>query len=350
MSTSFETYLDKFTEADWLASIESLLPSIHEVDRTAVQVWFRFFPLELFRYLETAEDRDKAKSKLAMLGRYELTGQIDTSHRFLYGHRFWKETKQAIEKEADEFTCRDLNLTEVVQSIAISVAERRQTDRGLTTAIAAVGLMTLVQTGLEDFKASPGEVVKPTGRLAKSPDEIVRKRGEDDGQGIFGFLKTINKKYSITYDETAADGKFEIINEEEIASASAKDQSKNWKEMDERCWEGVVPVECTSAACGTCWVGVIGGRDKLSPVSRRERRAVKTFGYNQPDDEKPFLRLACQAEALGNATIVIPPWNGVFGKKVYNNVEEIELEPATTSAKQLRETIASAKSAGSVEE
>jgi hypothetical protein len=43
---------------------------------------------------------------------------------------------------------------------------------------------------------------------------------------------------------------------------------------------------------------------------------------------------------LGNVTIVIPPWNAVFGKKVYGNVEKLELEPATTSAKRLRETIA----------
>jgi ferredoxin len=348
--SKFEDHLNKFTEADWLGAVESLIPSIHEVDRNAVQIWFRFFPLELFRHLEAAEDREKAKSKLAMLGRYELKGQVDASHRFLYGHRFWKETKQAIEKEAETFTCRDLDLVEVIQSIAISVSERRQVDRKLTTAIAAVGLMTLVQTGLEDFKAAAGEVEKPSGLLAKSPDKIVAARAEDDSQGVFGFLKTVNKKYSIIYDEARRDAKFPVISQEEIASASAKDQSRNWKEMDDRCWEGVVPVECTSAACGTCWVGVIGGQDKLSPVSRRERRAMKTFGYNQPEDEKPYLRLACQAEALGNATIVIPPWNGVFGKKIYDNVEDVELEPVTTSAKNLRETIANASAAGKSDE
>jgi ferredoxin len=319
------------------------------VDRSALQVWFRFFPLELFRHLEAAVDRELAKSKLAMLGRYELKDQVDTSHRFLYGHRFWKETKQAIEKEAETFTASEHGLTDEIQKIAITVAERRQVERSLTTAIAAVGLMTLVQSGLEDFKAAGGEIEKPSGLLAKSPDKIVAARAEDDSQGIFGFLKTVNKKYSIIYDE-AHGGKFPVISQEEIASASAKDQSQKWKEMDDRCWEGVVPVECTSAACGTCWVGVIGGQDKLSPVSRRERRAMKTFGYNQPDDEKPFLRLACQAEALGNATIVIPPWNGVFGKKVYNNIEDVELEPVTTSAKNLRETIASATAAGKSEE
>lgn len=350
MNVSLETYLNKFTETDWLAAVESLLPCIHEVDRVAVQVWFRFFPLELFRYLAAAEDRETAKSKLAMLGRYELADQVDTSHHFLYGHRFWKETKQAIEKESEEFKNGDLLLTDIIQGIAISVSERKQTDRSLTTAIAAVGLMTLVQAGLENFQAAAGDVEKPSGRLAKSPDQIVRERGEDDGQGVLGFLRTINKRYSIDYDETRGDGRFVIINEEEIASASAKDQSRNWKEMDERCWEGVVPVECTSASCGTCWVGVIGGQDKLSPVSRRERRAMTTFGYNQPGDERPFLRLACQAEAMGNATIVIPPWNGVFGKKVYNNIEEIVLEPNTTSAKVLRETLASASTAGAKDE
>ena len=71
---------------------------------------------------------------------------------------------------------------------------------------------------------------------------------------------------------------------------------------------------------------------------------MSVFGYNQPDEPKPFLRLACQAQATGNVTIVIPPWNAVFGKKVRGNVEELELEPATTSAKALRETIASASS------
>jgi uncharacterized 2Fe-2S/4Fe-4S cluster protein (DUF4445 family) len=71
---------------------------------------------------------------------------------------------------------------------------------------------------------------------------------------------------------------------------------------------------------------------------------MKIFGYNQPDEPKPFLRLACQAKAEGNVTIVIPPWNGVFGKKVRGDVEEVELEPNTTSAKRLREVVKSATS------
>ena len=41
------------------------------------------------------------------------------------------------------------------------------------------------------------------------------------------------------------------------------------------------------------------------------------FGYKQGDEAKPIMRLACQAQAEGNVSIVIPPWNGVFGKKIY---------------------------------
>ena len=58
--TNLERYLNNFDEGEWLSAIESLLPEIHEVDRNAVQIWFRFFPLELFRYLQTAEDKEKA--------------------------------------------------------------------------------------------------------------------------------------------------------------------------------------------------------------------------------------------------------------------------------------------------
>jgi ferredoxin len=174
--------------------------------------------------------------------------------------------------------------------------------------------------------------------MKKSPDAIVASRKQDDSQGLLGFLKTVNKKFSVIYDESK-DGRFDIMNDQEIASASANDRSQDWQAKDSRCWEGPVPVECTSASCGTCWVGVLGGSEKLTEVARRERRAVKVFGYDQTEDSKPLIRLACQAKALGNVTIVIPPWNAVFGKKVYGNVEELDLEPVTTSAKALREVV-----------
>ena len=341
---NFENYLNKFSEQDWLAAVEKLLPAIHEVDRNAVQIWFRFYPLELFRYLEAAEDRDKAIQKFVMQGDFELKNQIDSSHKFLYGHRYWKETKATIEARAANFGSEASELSQIIEELAQTVASSVKVDKSLTSAITAVGLMTLNQVGLEAFKTAKGDTPKPSGLLAKSPDAIVAERAKDDSQGIFGFLKTVDKKYTVTWDESKSNGKFPLINDEELATAAAKDQSQDWKSQDERCWEGVIPVECRSASCGTCWIGVLGGQEKLAEVQRLERKQMKVFGYNQPDDAKPFMRLACQAKAHGNVSFVIPPWNGVFGKKVYDNVEDRELKPATTSAKKLRETINSASS------
>ncbi|HEX3101993.1 MAG TPA: 2Fe-2S iron-sulfur cluster-binding protein [Pyrinomonadaceae bacterium] len=344
MSTNLESYLNKFTESDWLEAVDTLLPCIHEVDRNAIQIWFRFYPLSLKQFIDAAEDRDATLHGIAMQGDFELKDQIATSHRFLYGHRFWPAVKCKIEKEIEEFKGGDPGLVEVVKSVAILVAEKLKVERPLVNAIVAVGLMTLNQVGTDTFKAAPSEVEKPSGIMTKSPKAIVEARATDDSQGMLGFLKTVNKKFSVAYIAAFGSGKFPVVSDQEIASASANDRSKNWQEMDSRCWEGPVPVECTAASCGTCWVGVLGGQEKMDDVKRRERRQMKVFGYNQPDDAKPFMRLACQARAAGNVTLVIPPWNAVFGKKVYNNVDEVELEPATTSAKVLRETIASAAS------
>jgi ferredoxin len=343
MNNAYVNNLENYTERDWLSAVESLVPEMHEVDRNAVQIWFRFYPVDLVRFLEAAEDVEQAMRGVALKGDFGLLDKIDTSHSFLYGHRFWPQTKAAIVKRAGTVD-GVADLAAEIRVIARAVAITAKTTEALALGISAVGLMTLVQAGLDDFKAAVGEIRPPDGIMKRTPEQIVAQRAKDDSQGLLGFLRSIDKEFSVRFIGFAYDGKFKIVNEEEIASASQKDRSRAWQEIDERCWEGPVPIECTSAACGTCWVGVLGGQEKLSAPSARERRAMRVFGYGQPDVERPFIRLACQAKATGNVTVVIPPWNAVFGKKVRGNVEEVELEPATTSAKRLRETIATAVS------
>ncbi|MEP7214526.1 MAG: 2Fe-2S iron-sulfur cluster-binding protein [Acidobacteriota bacterium] len=341
--TKLEAYLAAFDEASWLDALQTLAPSIHKVDRDAVQVWFRFNSLGLFQYLESADDMEQAAKDVLLQGEFGLDHRVDSSHAFLYGHRYWNTVKAAIEAEAQVFDGSDVNLSDEIKQLAAMIAEKAKVDSSLLIGITAVGLMTLRQVGLGSFKVGSGDVSNPSGSMTKSPDAIAAARETDDSQGLLGFLKTINKKYSVIYDEPKS-GKFEIMNDQEITSASGRDRSQDWQSKDERCWEGPVPVECAAASCGTCWVGVLGGKEKLSDVAPRESRAMKMFGYNQPDEAKPFIRLACQAKASGNVTIVIPPWNAVFGKKVYGNVEARELEPVTTSAKALREAVKNAVS------
>ena len=340
MTTKFEDFLNKFNETDWLKSLDALLPAISEVDRTATQIWFRFYPLALHDFLQTAEDKEKAVQKFIMQGNYELKNQIDSSHKFLYGHRFWAEVKNAIVERAESFENGGSEFEAKI--IAKSLAEKLKIDESLLVGITLVGLMTLRQVGFDAFKNAEGKVYIDKKYAKQSAKDVLARRAKDDSQGILGFLKTIDKNWTVVYDENSGGARFKLFNEEELASGSARDQSKNWREIDARCGEGVIPVECRSASCGTCWVGVIGGAEKLSDVARLERKQMKVFGYNQGDEPKPFMRLACQAKAYGAVSIVIPPWNGVFGKKIYGNIENVVLEPATTSAVKLRETIAGA--------
>lgn len=335
----YENFLNQTDEKAWMTALTTLLSEIHEVDRTATQIWFRFYPLDLFRKLEAAEDRAAMIQKFVMQGDYELKTQIDSSHKFLYGHRFWKEVKNAITSRTEAFKGENTDLAQEIKTIAKEVAAQKKVDESLLVGITAAGLMTLTQSGYEAFKNAEGKVYIDASHAKKSPESVLAERAKDDSQGIFGFLKTIDKSWTVTYDENKKGAKFKSIADEEIASAAARDQSQEWVKQDERCIEGVIPVECRSAACGTCWVGVLGGQEKLSEVSPREAKQMKIFGYNQPQEAKPFMRLACQARTEGAVSIVIPPWNGVFGKAVYGGVEDIELQPATTSAQQNRTVV-----------
>ena len=59
---------------------------------------------------------------------------------------------------------------------------------------------------------------------------------------------------------------------------------------------------------------MLGGAEKLSEVAERERKVMPLFGYIETDEARPLIRLSCQAQATGAVSIVIPPWNGYFGK------------------------------------
>src|SRR5688572_3528832 len=101
MGDAFVGALEKKAEAEWLKAVGSLLPDIHEVDRNAVQIWFRFYPLDLLNYLESSDDPEEAMKGISMTGDFGVLDKIDTSHRFLYGHRYWPQVKEVITKRAE---------------------------------------------------------------------------------------------------------------------------------------------------------------------------------------------------------------------------------------------------------
>jgi len=312
--TAFEYFLSQQNKESWGAALATLRRSIHEVDRNATQIWFAFYPLSLFLALGESEDREKLAQQLLLQGDYDLKHQIDTSHRFLYGHRFWPQVKRAIEARADSFADTPVSLADQILTVARTVAEQNKIDESLVAGIAAVGFMTLRQTGLAAFKAADGAVALDKRQRNYSAEQVLRERARDEGRGLFGFLKTVNHEWTITWDENDHGAKYRLREGQDLAWGAADDQSRDWRAIDPRRVEGPIPVECRAASCGTCWVGVLGGADKLSDVGVREGKKIKEFGYIETAEPKPLIRLACQAQANGAVSIVIPPWNGQFGK------------------------------------
>ena len=313
--TPFEAFLKQQDEEAWSATLAALLRSIHEVDRNGTQIWFAFFPLPLWRALEQADDREKLARQLLLQGVYELKDQVDSSHRFLYGHRFWPQVKQAFEQHADSFnqTAR-VSLADQILSVARGSAQRVKRDESLLIGITAAAFMTVQQAGLAAFKSAPGQICIDLKHAKKSPEQILRERAKEESQGLLGFLKTVNKQWTVTWDENDGGAKYKLREGQDLAWGAADDQTRDWRAIDPRRVEGPIPVECRSAACGTCWVGVLGGATRLADVGAREGKKIKEFGYIDTAEPKPLIRLACQAQARGAVSVVIPPWNGQFGK------------------------------------
>lgn len=313
--TILENYLWQHNEEAWSAAITTLLRSVHEVDKNALQIWFAFYPLTLFKALQKSPDPHKLAQQLLMQGNYFLKDQVDSSHRFFYGHRFWPQVKQALLQHAASFAgSSSRNLADEILTVAGEVARATKTDPSLLVAITAVAFMTVQQAGLVEFQKTPGTVMLDQKHAKKSPEQVLKERAKDDSQGVFGFLRTVNKKWTVTFDENDDKARYKMNHQQDLAWGAADDRTRNWREIDPRRIEGPIPVECRSASCGTCWVGVLGGAEKLSNVAAREGKQVKKFGYIDTPEPKPLIRLACQAQTEGAVSIVIPPWNGVFGK------------------------------------
>lgn len=299
----------------WHRAVEVLAAEMHPIDRNATRIWFAFYPLELHLALESADDRDAAARKLGLMGRWRLAEQISASHRFFYAHRYWPQVKAAVQSYDGPV---GQGLAALVSAIASSAARTARVDREFLLGLTAVALMTVRQVGVAAFQAEPATIHLSERARVLSPHQVLKQRARDDSQGLFGFTRTINKRWSVTFDEGDPDARFTVIEGQELASGAREDK-REYHTKDARCTpnEGPIPVECRAASCGTCWIGILGGAEKLSPVvDRDERRRMKVFGYLDSADERPLLRLACQAKAHGAVSIVIPPWNGIFASVV----------------------------------
>lgn len=308
--TDLHTQLCRYDTQAWQRAVDALSAEIHPIDRNATRIWFAFYPLDLHLALESAPDPADAARRLGLMGQWRLADQISASHRFLFSHRYWPQVKSAVQAASEG----PEDLAALVSGIAEAAARTARCDREFLLGMSAVALMTLRQVGVEAFAAENATIHLSERARVTTAVQILGRRAKDDWQGWFGFTRGLNKRWTVTFDESVPDATFTVIDGQEIATAAQGDK-REYHQKDRRCTpgEGPIPVECRAASCGTCWVGVLGGAEKLSPVvDRDERRRMQVFGYLASTEDRPLIRLACQAKAHGAVSIVIPPWNGVF--------------------------------------
>ena len=314
--THLEALLVTTTDADWLRILCALTDEMHPVDREATRIWLGFHPIVIADAARSATDRAAFERRYVIEGRYRLEDLVSTSHWFLYGHRFWPAIVRAIETLARSTTTGGVaDVPSLVRAVALDASTQAGVPTGVTTGIALVGLHTLQQVGLERMQTAPDTSPAAGRQLALTADQVLSARARDDTQGLFGFLRGDRKQWTVTLDERDPSASFPLINSQAITTAAADDR-RDWRGRDPRCTEGPIPVQCRSASCGTCWIGILGGAQKLSAMEPRERQRLAVFGYLQTTEARPVIRLACQAQAYGAVSIVIPPWNGVFGSLV----------------------------------
>lgn len=315
-STPFMGFLSRHDQDAWWSTVQNLAPSIHEVDRDAVKIWFYFWPLWLRQMVDDAEADPALLDKLEFKGSARLEEHIGSSHAFVYGHRYWPQVKAAVHEHAASQTAPEsLDLADQIRTIATEVAGAAKVDVSLVVGITAIGLMTLRQVGSEAFDAAEGKLHISGWAGRRSPQKIIADRARNDGGGIVGYFKGLKREYTIRFNEGFKNATFKLIHGVQLTQASMSDQADH-PYADSRCvpGDGPLPTECRSAACGTCWVGVLGGNDRLSAVNPLERRRLARFGYIDTDESRPLIRLACKAQAIGNVTVVVPTWNAVAGR------------------------------------
>ena len=311
----FLAYLAQFDDDAWLRAVDRLEGAIHPVDRAATRGWFHFFPLRLQEALETSSEPEALAGHLRLQGRWRLADQRESSHWFLFGHRFWADVRAAVARSgATSGAPGSLDLAAQVQGIAKDVATERRIDPSWVVGITAVALRTLRQVGLPavtEEALSNGPFI---GAPETNPDRLVERRRRRSHRWL-GFLKGRLQPSAITFDERPPARSFPLIASQHLTTAAALDR-RDYRREDPRCSEGPIPVQCRSCSCGTCWVGILEGAERLSPVEDRERSTIASLGYLRSDETHPVVRLACMAQAFGPVTVAIPPWNGQVGTRL----------------------------------
>ena len=106
--TPFESFLNQHDEEGWLAAVTTLLRSIHEVDKTAIQIWFSFYPLRLVYRPATGGRSGETRARIATPGKLLSQGP----NRF-FAQVYLRTPLLARSEEGRRATCGQVEQTSV---------------------------------------------------------------------------------------------------------------------------------------------------------------------------------------------------------------------------------------------
>jgi ferredoxin len=307
----FLAFLAQHDDAAWLRAIDRLRPAIHPVDRDATRIWFHFYPLALQALMERRDAQVLAR-QMTLAGRWRLADQMDDAAWFLFGHRHWRAATREVLSYVAGPAPSSLDLASQIQELARRLATVENVQTGEVLGVAAVALRTLQHVGPQAFAATAAQPLPRHPTDSRTADEVVASRERTRRRSFLRFFAGPSNESEVTFDERTSTGKFRLLHSQHLTTAAAQDH-RDYRSVDERCTEGPIPVHCRSCSCGTCWVGILSGADKLSPMEQRERAKLAECGVNDAAGQSP-IRLACMTQAHGPVSIVIPPWNGLFGR------------------------------------
>ena len=217
---AFRDFLNRHDEPAWDRVLADLEPSLHPVDREGTRIWFGFWPLKLRRLLHESIDEAVTAREYLLDGRYRLEHQLDESVEFLYGSIYWNRVKEALLQRSESASHLDLeSLGSEIRRLAGGVAAHLKVRKSLLLGISAVALMAFQQVGAQPFRSGSGSGTPRSKR--PMPEKILKHRSRKTSQGLFGFLRTVNRKFTVRFDESKRDATFSCIEGQDLSSASA---------------------------------------------------------------------------------------------------------------------------------
>ncbi len=320
---SSDSFFVELDDSSWSEALDVLVPLIHPVDQDATRIWFAFWPLHLLRIVQESENLDQMEQRLELRGSFRLEEQLDSSVDFLFGSRYWSEVKEAVRSQARSLTSPEGGLADQIRATTRALASSLQVPESHLTGITAVAWMARRQVGPDVFSES---FARPVPKRS-SPDQILKDRAKKRG-GWLGFLRTVDARHTVVFNEKEKRSFFKAIHGQDVSMASARDP-RDFRSIDLRRTEGPIPFQCRTGTCGTCWIGVLSGKENLNPISEWEKDRLKVFGYDfglSDGETHPPIRLSCQVQCLGNLSVTVAPWNGIL------NVQRFDVDRAASES------------------